>query len=106
MNAGGDLGRKARFEYLKLDLPENPSNYILAQAKISNGHLGANLINKSGLTIAQVSVRFTALSNGKSFSRTVKINQLQRSASVNSGWQVPDNFSFEDVSLTVLSARL
>lgn len=106
MNAGGDLGRKAGFEYLKLDLPENPSNYILAQARISNGHLGANLINKSGLTIAQVSVRFTALSNGKSVSRTVKINQLQRSASINSGWQVPDNFSFEDVSLTVLSARL
>jgi predicted Zn-dependent protease len=106
MSAGGDLGRKAGFEYVKLDLPDNPSSYIRAQAKISNGYLGANLINKSGLTIGEVRVRFTTLLNGKSVSRTVKVKQLQRSATVNSGWQVPKNHSFEDVSLTILSARL
>ena len=106
MSAGGDLGRKSGLEYIKLDIPDNPSSYILTQAKISNGYLGANLVNKTGLTLSEVRVLFTTVLNGKSVSRVVTVKQLQRSGTLNSGWQVPENHSFADVSLTIVSAKL
>lgn len=106
MSAGGDLGRKSGLEYIKLDIPDNPSSYILTQAKISNGYLGANLVNKTGLTLSEVRVLFTTVLNGKSISRVVTVKQLQRSGTLNSGWQVPENHSFADVSLTIVSAKL
>ncbi len=88
--AGGDYGKAATAELLKLDLPSNPENYIpSACEKADNGAIVASIRNDTGaqITGVQVTVSYNDTS-GRAVSRQHNISgQIEpgRVASVNTG---------------------
>ena len=88
--AGGDYGKAATTELLKLDLPDNPGAYIPAACeRDANGSIIASIRNDTGAYIegVRVSVSYSDTS-GRTVSRQQQINgQIEpgRIASVNTG---------------------
>jgi beta-barrel assembly-enhancing protease len=106
MGAGGELGQQARLAFVKLDLPENPANYLPAQASISNGVLSATISNQSGMPLRNADVEFSAKINGEMLRRVVTISSLQKVAVVSSGWRISDDDTVSNVAVTVIRVRL
>ena len=88
--AGGDYGKAATNELLKLDLPGNPGAYIPTACELdSDGTIIASIRNDTGAYIegVQVSVSYSDTS-GRTVSRQQRIRgQIEpgRVASVNTG---------------------
>lgn len=52
-------GQKARREFIRMDLPDNPSSYVASQALVDNSNnVWAAIGNRSGLTIRDVEISY------------------------------------------------
>lgn len=107
MNAGGQLGASAATAYARLDIADNPGQYISAQPSLSqNGYLVAQLQNRSNLALRNIDVTFKVRVNGQALQRAVALPRLGASsqAQVASGWQFAATDTIEGVQVSITRA--
>ena len=108
MAAGGSLGDNASNAFIRLDLSDNPSQYVLATpALTAQGQLQATLANRTNLALRNISVEFAARVNNQTIQRLVTVDRLAAGAQgqVSSGWQFSTDDLIEQVQVRVLQAH-
>ncbi|MDP5060127.1 MAG: M48 family metalloprotease [Pseudomonadales bacterium] len=108
MAAGGSLGDNASNAFIRLDLSDNPSQYVLATpALTAQGQLQATLANRTNLALRNISVEFAARVNNQTIQRLVTVDGLAAGAQgqVSSGWQFSTDDLIEQVQVRVLQAH-
>ena len=108
MGAGGGLGTTASRAFMRLDLEDNPEQYIsVAPAMTEAGHLVATVLNRTNLKLTSISVEFSARVNGQPAQIIRTVAQLAPNAQyqLDSGWQFKGADQLEAIQIRVLKAR-
>ncbi|MEJ6592007.1 MAG: M48 family metalloprotease [SAR86 cluster bacterium] len=108
MGAGGGLGTTASMAFMRLDLEDNPEQYIsVAPAMTEAGHLVATVLNRTNLKLTSISVEFSARVNGQPAQIIRTVAQLAPNAQyqLDSGWQFKGADQLEAIQIRVLKAR-
>jgi beta-barrel assembly-enhancing protease len=108
MGAGGSLGTAASMAFMRLDLEDNPEQYIsVAPAMTEAGHLVATVLNRTNLKLTSISVEFSARVNGQPAQIIRTVAQLAPNAQyqLDSGWQFKGADQLEAIQIRVLKAR-
>jgi beta-barrel assembly-enhancing protease len=108
MGAGGSLGTAASRAFMRLDLEDNPEQYIsVAPAMTEAGHLVATVLNRTNLKLTSISVEFSARVNGQPAQIIRTVAQLAPNAQyqLDSGWQFKGADQLEAIQIRVLKAR-
>ena len=108
MGAGGSLGTAASMAFMRLDLEDNPEQYIsVAPAMTEAGHLVATVLNRTNLKLTSISVEFSARVNGQPAQIICTVAQLAPNAQyqLDSGWQFKGADQLEAIQIRVLKAR-
>ena len=75
--AQGAIGEQSRAAYARLDIADNPTQYVSAQAYINQaGRLVARVQNNSPVPVSDVTVEFRAIVAGQLVSRSVVVPQI------------------------------
>ncbi len=61
---GGEIGRKARERYVRLDLPDAPERYVATETFFENGRVVVVVENSTGYELRDIAVRIDAIING------------------------------------------
>ena len=107
---GGAVASEAALAFTRLDVEDNPASYVQAQIYRDNdGRILARVNNRSGISLQNVQLGFTAFINGE-VNQTVRvINSLSvnQSLDVNSGLRIPVGVSVapDQMSVRVTTAR-
>ncbi|MDC0598255.1 M48 family metalloprotease [Gammaproteobacteria bacterium] len=65
-SAQSSVGQEASQAFMRLDIEDNPSNYLQVQASADrNGRIFARVINRSGLDLQNITVEFSAVVVGR-----------------------------------------
>ena len=90
--AQGRVGQEATQSFVRLDLADNPQQYITVQPFNSDGRLFARVTNTSGMEVTNVTVDFAAVIGGSLGRQTRVINRLAGNSTVdvNSGLRFAD----------------
>ena len=86
--AQGQVGREATRYYTRLDLEDNPQNYLAAQAFAGeDGRIYARVSNNSGIDVEAVTVEFVAVIDGRIARQSGSLSALGANSAVtiNSG---------------------
>lgn len=76
-SAQGLVGDQARTSYVRLDIADNPAQYIAVQPYLTDrGRLVARVENRSPVSVRNITVEFQAVVAGKLVSRSVGIQQM------------------------------
>lgn len=75
-DAPGPAGQRARAAFARIDIAENPAEYINIQPFIAQSRLGARLTNRAPLDVNSVVVEFQAIVAGQRLSRTVSVPRI------------------------------
>lgn len=76
-SAQGMVGDQARTSYVRLDIADNPAQYIAVQPYLAqNGRLVARIENRSPVPLRNITVEFQAVVAGKLVRRSVGIPQM------------------------------
>lgn len=76
-DAQGPIGDQARAAFMRLDVADNPGQYIAVQPYVNqSGRLLARIENRSPLTIRDVTVEFQAVVSGQLVTRSVGLAQI------------------------------
>lgn len=89
----GQVGREASLNFIRLDIADNPQNYVSVQTFAdNNGRIFARVANNSGLDLGRISVDFAAAIGGRVIQQTRSINTLGADSyiDVNSGLRFAD----------------
>lgn len=108
MEAPGKLGDEARLHFVRLDMPDNPNQYIASQVRLdSAGNLIARLSNRTNLRVTRVEANFEAIANGRHFSRVVRVGTMEpgESVDIDSGWDFAEDGTLEQARVRVTNAR-
>lgn len=92
--AQGRVGREASLNYLRLDVADNPANYLSVQTfATDNGSIYARVINNSGLDLEAVRVDIAAVLGERLGRQTIQVDTLAADnyVDVNSGMRFPEN---------------
>jgi len=90
--AAGTIGEQSRNAFLRLDVPDNPAQYIAVQGYVNqSGRLIARVENRTPLTLRQVNIEFRALVGGQTVLRNISVSQLTsgQGGEVDSGINLP-----------------
>jgi beta-barrel assembly-enhancing protease len=109
--AQGSVGQEATAEFLKLDLQDNPGNYVKAQAYVDqSGRVLVRVANQSPVQMNNIEVEVAAAINGSVRRNRVGIRSLasQGYQDLNSGLAFPSGSTWtaESVSAQVVGAGL
>ena len=104
----GPLSRTAMDNYIRLDMADNPSNYIQAQPADRNGTLVATITNTTRIPVRSAVVQFTAVINGQWAEKNLSLGTLQANSrtAVSSGWRLRSDDAIADVTAQVISIQL
>lgn len=109
--APGDLGQAALRSFVRLDMADNPSEYIAVQGGLDNaGQLVIQAVNRSPVNVEGVRIRVEAVLGGQRATRELDLGRLdagqQRSAGT--GLTMPEGGDPSQlrVSTTILGARV
>jgi predicted Zn-dependent protease len=107
----GQAGREAGQNFIRLDLADNPQNYVSAQAFAdNNGRIFARVVNNSGLDLGSINVDFAAAIGGRVQRQTRSIGSLAADSytDVNSGLRFADGqvATSEQMQAAVTGARV
>jgi hypothetical protein len=104
----GPLSEAATDNYIRLDIADNPSNYIQAQHAGRNGTLVATITNTTRIPIQSAVVKFTAVINGQRAERDLNTGMVQANSRIriSSGWHFKSDDAVEDVTARVISIQL
>ncbi|MDX1491860.1 MAG: M48 family metalloprotease [Pseudohongiellaceae bacterium] len=111
MGAQGAVGEQASAAFYRLDVSDNPANYIAVQAYVGdNNELFARVENRSPVQLSDVAIEFHAVINGELVNRTVQIGTMQggQSGALNSRIRFPSEtvVTQEQMSATVRSVNV
>jgi beta-barrel assembly-enhancing protease len=80
----GRIGQEASAAFMRLDVQDNPANYLQIQALIdNNGRVMARVQNRSGVALSNISIDFAVSSEGRVARPNQVIRSLAANASVN-----------------------
>ncbi len=104
----GPLSESASDNYVRLDIADNPSNYLQAVPADSNGTLVATITNATRIPIQSAVVQFTAVINGQHAARNRNLGPLQANSriGISSGWRFKSEDVIESVTARVISIQL
>lgn len=110
-NSQGRVGQEAGQYFARLDIEDNPSNYITAQTFADdNGRIFARVTNNSTLDLETVEVDFAAVLGNQVGRQSRRIRSLSGNSytDVNSGMRFPQGQAWtrEQMQAQVTSARL
>lgn len=108
--APGELGETARSAFVRLDMADNPGEYITVQSGLdSNGRLLVQVTNRSPVPVEAVAVRVEAVMGGQQATRELNAGRLDahQQRTLDSGLTLPEGAEASQlqVSAFVLSAR-
>ena len=109
MSAKGPIGEYATTAFLKLDIRDNPGNYITAQPIVTeDGRMLAIITNRTSYRVSDVRVQFAATANGQQMHRTVTVNTIApgQQGTIASGWQFGPTDAVGDLRAGVTSASV
>ena len=106
--AGGQVGREATSAFIRLDLPDDPTQYIVAEAIATNGQVFAVVTNRSPLPLREVRIVFRAIANGEAITRAVSMKSLAAGerTRATAGWQFQQSDVVTEISARVAGATL
>jgi predicted Zn-dependent protease len=90
--AAGLVGEQSRAAFMRLDIPDNPTQYIAAQPVVNNaGRLLARVENRSPVAVRDVAIEFQAVIAGQLATRTLVVPALApgQSGELDSGLNFP-----------------
>jgi predicted Zn-dependent protease len=104
----GPLSKTATDNYIRLDITDNPSNYIQAQPADRNGTLVATITNTTRIPIQSAVVQFTAVINGQRAEKNSNLGTIQANSriGISSGWRFRPDDVVESVTARVISIQL
>lgn len=109
--ASGQIGEQSRAAFARLDIADNPANYISLQPYVNaQGRLLARVQSNAPVTVRNVQVQFRALIGGQVASRSATIPQLNQGqgGDVDSGINFPAGVSpsADQVSVVIAGLRV
>jgi beta-barrel assembly-enhancing protease len=104
----GPLRKPAMDNYIRLDIADNPSNYIQAMPTDHNGTLVATITNTTRIPIRSAVVQFTAVINGQRAEKHSTLGTVQANSrtGISSGWHFRPDDVVENVTARVISIQL
>jgi len=104
----GPFKESATDNYVRLDIADNPSNYIQAQPADRNGTLVATITNTTRIPIQSAVVQFTAVINGQRAETNRNLGPVKANAriGISSGWSFKSDDVVESVAARVISIQL
>lgn len=90
--ASGLVGEQSRAAFMRLDIPDNPTQYITVQPVVNSaGRLLARVDNRSPVPIRDVTIEFQAIIAGQLATRTIVVPRLAagQSGELDSGLNFP-----------------
>jgi len=108
-SAQGEVGQQASAAFIRLDLPDNPSRYLTAEAALTPDRiLYARVSNRSPLAVRKLQVVFEARVNGQDLRRAQPVRNLVGATAMDlsSGWQFKETDSIEGYRAYVTEVRL
>ncbi|MGB4249037.1 MAG: hypothetical protein WBJ75_15100, partial [Pseudohongiellaceae bacterium] len=110
-DAQGPVGEQARAAFMRLDIADNPGQYIAVQPYVNQGgRLLARIENRAPLTVRDVTVEFQAVVAGQLVTRSVGLAQIGsgQGGELDSGINFPAGVmpAANQVSVTVSGARV
>lgn len=109
MQASGNVGQNAATEFIKLDLPDNPSRYVTAEPSLTQDRrLVAQVANLAAVAVRDVRLEFEVVVNGETQRRTVTVNSIgsRQQGNVVSGLQFAETDVITSARATVTSAAV
>jgi len=108
--AQGRVGQEASINFIRLDLADNPGNYLAVQTfATDNGNIYARVSNNSGLDLQAVRIDFAAVLGDRLGRQSRQVDSLAAGSyvDVNSGMRFPENqiWSSDQMQAQVTSAR-
>jgi len=109
--AQGQVGSEASISFMRLDIEDNPGNYISVSTLVdNNGRIFVRALNNSGLEINDLTVEVAAVIGGEISTRTRRLASLVSGnySDINSGMRFPEGqaWSSDQLFARVLSARV
>jgi predicted Zn-dependent protease len=107
MGSNSQTGESASNNFILLDIPDNPSQYIGVNATTSDDQqLVAILSNKTTIDMTDIQIRVSAQIDGQALSRNFTVKSLNAAASLSvaTGWQAATSIS--NVSIRILTANV
>jgi len=109
--AQGQVGREASTSFIRLDVEDNPGNYISVSTIVDdNRRIFVRVLNSSGLDLEDVTVEVAALIDGAISTRTNRLASLESGdyRDINFGLRIPvgQDWSNDQFLARVLSARV
>ena len=75
--ASGLVGEQSLAAFMRLDIPDNPTQYVAAQPLVNNaGRLLARVENRSPVAMRDISIEFQAVIAGQLATRTLVVSRL------------------------------
>jgi hypothetical protein len=75
--ASGLVGEQSLAAFMRLDIPDNPTQYVAAQPVVNNaGRLLARVENRSPVAMRDISIEFQAVIAGQLATRTLVVPRL------------------------------
>jgi beta-barrel assembly-enhancing protease len=91
-SAQGLVGEQSRAAFMRLDIADNPAQYVSAQAYINQaGRLVARVQNVSPFPVSDVTVEFRAIIGGQVVSRSIVVPQM----AAGQGGELDSTLSFQ-----------
>ncbi|MGV0035283.1 MAG: M48 family metalloprotease [Candidatus Azotimanducaceae bacterium WSBS_2022_MAG_OTU7] len=104
----GPFSESATDNYIRLDIADNPSNYLQALPEDRNGTLVAAITNTTRIPIQSAVVRFTAVINGKKVAGNRNLGPIQANSriGISSGWRFKSDDVVASINAQVISIQL
>ncbi|MBC52732.1 MAG: peptidase M48 [Gammaproteobacteria bacterium] len=103
--APGELGTQAQASYVRLDVVDNPSAYVQAQAFVgSNGQIRIRVLNRAPVALTQIELEIQAAVGREGVRRAVLVRELApgQTRDVDSGLTLPAETDPQTVQAQVL----
>jgi beta-barrel assembly-enhancing protease len=109
--AQGQVGSEARTSFMRLDIEDNPGNYISVSTLVDdNRRIFVRVLNNSGVDVDDVTVEVAALIDGVISTRTSRLVSMEsgnyRDINFDLRFPVGQVWSNDQMSARVLSARV
>lgn len=104
----GSIGKQAAEQYIRLDLPENPAQYLKAKVSLQRGMLVATISNPTNISLKSARVQVSAVVNGQRQVANVNTRALggKSSVAVRSGIRAESPEVVEQASAIVTSVAM
>ena len=104
----GPLSESATDNYIRLDIADNPSNYIQALPVDRKDTMMATITNTTNIPIQSAVVQFAAVINGQHTSRQKNLGPVQANSKIviSSGWRFKSGDVVENIAARVISIEL